>query len=363
MRGFGRVYKRSAGAAWWVEYWHRGRQFRESSGSARKTDAERLLKRRLQEMGRGRFVGPSEERLLLGDLLAAVETDYQVNGRRSLRTLRSYLPALRAAFAGSRALDVTEPRIDCYRAARLAEGLAPATVNRELAVLRRAFRLAVRQKRLSTMPTITLLAEHNTRQGFVEPTTFEAITAHVSAELRDLLRFLYLTGWRVGEALTLAWTAVDRARGLVTLRREHSKNEEPRLLPLSPDLTAIIERRWQARRATRADGTTILADLVFHRAAAPIRSFRKAWVRACAAAGVPGLLVHDLRRSAVRNAERAGVSRSVAMKLSGHKTESVYRRYRIVDETDLREALARVEAHVAGDRARTVVPIAEARRG
>ena len=61
--------------------------------------------------------------------------------------------------------------------------------------------------------------------------------------------------------------------------------------------------------------------------------------------------------------ERAGVSRSVAMKLSGHKTESVYARYRIVDETDLREALTRVEAHVAIDRARTVVPIAEARRG
>lgn len=361
MKGFGRIYRR--GGVCWIEYWHRGQQYRESSGSYRESDARRLLKRRLQETGRGHFVGPSEERVLVTDLLDAVETDYGVNGRRSIQSLPCRLNPLKSAFAGARALDVTEDRIERYRAARLAEGLAPATVNRELAVLRRAFRLGVRHRRLSTMPTITLLAEHNARQGFVEPATFEALVAHLPADLQDLARFAYLTGWRKGEALTLVWTDVDRARGLITLRRERSKNEEPRLLPLTPELAAIIERRWQARRVARADGTTILADLVFHRAGAPVRSFRKAWAAACTAAGVPRLLFHDLRRSAVRNMERASVSRSVAMKLSGHKTESVYRRYRIVDETDLRDALARVEAHVAGDRARTVVPIAEARRG
>lgn len=62
------------------------------------------------------------------------------------------------------------------------------------------------------------------------------------------------------------------------------------------------------------------------------------WREACKKAGVPGRVLHDLRRSAVRNLERAGVSRSVAMKMTGHKTESVYRRYAIVSESDLREA-------------------------
>ena len=161
--------------------------------------------------------------------------------------------------------------------------------------------------------------------------------------------------------MTLAWTDVDRPRGLVALRREHSKNEEPRLLPLTPALAAIIERRWQARTDARADGTTGLAEHVFHRGGRPIKAFRRAWDAACEAAGVPGVLFHDLRRSAVRNFERAGVSQPVAMKLSGHKTPSIYRRYRIVDETDLREALAKTELALADDQARVVVSLAAAR--
>src|SRR6266446_3931827 len=81
MRGFGRVYQR--GQVWWVEYWHRNRQLRESSGSRRRVDAERLLKGRLKRIGRGRFVGPSEDRVLLTDLLDMVVTDYEANGKRS----------------------------------------------------------------------------------------------------------------------------------------------------------------------------------------------------------------------------------------------------------------------------------------
>ncbi len=361
MKGLGRIYQR--GAIYWIEYWHRGRQFRESSGSEREGVAAKLLKKRLQEIGRGNFVGPSEERVLLTDLLDALKLDYELNGRRSIKTLTFYIAALRVAFIGSRALDVTEERIARYTRARLAEGYAPATINRELAALRRAFRLAVRQKRLAVAPSISLLAEHNVRQGFVEPATFEAIAARLPVVLRDLARFAYLSGWRKGEVMTLAWTDVDRPRGLVALRREHSKNEEPRVLPLTPALAAIIGRRWQARTVALADGTTGLAGHVFHRGGRPIRTFRGAWGAACEAAGVPGTLFHDLRRSAVRNFERAGVSQAVAMKLSGHKTPSIYRRYRIVDETDLRQALAKVEHAMAADQAPVVVSWAAAREG
>ena len=81
-----------------------------------------------------------------------------------------------------------------------------------------------------------------------------------------------------------------------------------------------------------------------------IRDFRKVWKNACAAAGVPGRIPHDLRRTAVRNLERAGVPRSVAMQLTGHKTESVYRRYAIVSESDLAEGTAKLAAlHGTGD--------------
>ena len=85
----------------------------------------------------------------------------------------------------------------------------------------------------------------------------------------------------------------------------------------------------------------------FHRKGQPLKYMRRSWTTACKNAGVPGRLLHDLRRSAVRNLERAGLSRSVAMKMTGHKTESVYRRYAIVSESDLREAAAKLAAATA----------------
>jgi integrase len=352
LRGLGRVYRR--GRVWWVEYWHRGQQHRESSRSERRVDAERLLKHRLKKIARGRFVGPAEERLLLAELLDGLAADYAVNRRRSCDTLTYRLAPLRAAFAGERAVDVTEERVERYKAARLAEQMAPATVNRELAALRRAFRLGVRLRRLSERPEITLLVEDNAREGFAEPADFAAVVDRLPAYLQDFARFAFLVGWRKGELQTLEWDAVDRAAGRVTLRRAHSKNGDPRVVPLTPALAAIIERRWAARQLPAPDGTVMLCPLVFHRAGRAVGDFRKAWATACRQANAPALLFHDLRRSAVRNLERAGVSQAVAMKITGHKTASVYRRYRIVDEADMREALTRTEAAVATPQDRKV---------
>ena len=83
---------------------------------------------------------------------------------------------------------------------------------------------------------------------------------------------------------------------------------------------------------------------VFNRDGERIKEFRTAWKSACKEAGCPGKLIHDMRRSAVRTFERAGVPRSVAMSIVGHKTESIYRRYAIVDEAMQREAAARLDA-------------------
>ena len=109
-----------------------------------------------------------------------------------------------------------------------------------------------------------------------------------------------------------------------------------------PDV--ILKALRERGPITVAQDTSALSPCVFHRNGQPVGDFRKAWARACAAAGVAGTLFHDLRRSAVRNFEKAGVSQSVAMKISGHKTASVYRRYRVVDEQDIADALVRTQA-------------------
>ena len=127
-------------------------------------------------------------------------------------------------------------------------------------------------------------------------------------DLQDFARFVYLTGWRRGEVQTLGWADVDRTHGRGRLRREHSKNGEPRVLVLVGELSALIERRWAAREYRRPNGETAISPLVLHRKGRPVGDIRKAWGTACTAAGVGGTLFHDLRRSAVRNFEKAGVS-------------------------------------------------------
>ena len=97
---------------------------------------------------------------------------------------------------------------------------------------------------------------------------------------------------------------------------------------------------------------------VFHRGGKQIRNMFKAWDTACTAAGLPGSWFHDLRRSAVRNLERAGVPQSTAMKLTGHKTASVYRRYAIADHVVLEEGVGKLAA-LHGEQ-RTVLPMRKA---
>jgi integrase len=214
-RGTGRVFTR--GGSRWIAYCHRGEERRESVAVAlgmlpsqvKVTDAWNLLKKRLAEMEDGRYVA-HQDRVVFGDLLDGLVIDYTNNGRRSVDTLTAHIKPVRAAFGLDRAVDVTEARVERYKDARLHAQRKPATVNRELAVIRRAFRLAVRQKRLAAMPAIVLLAEHNARQGFFERGDFETLCGYLPEHLRDFARFAYLSGWRKGEVASLTWADVDR---------------------------------------------------------------------------------------------------------------------------------------------------------
>jgi len=348
MRGQGRSFKR--GRVWWIAYYHRGREIRESANTTDPRKAGNLLRERLRTAGTPQFIGPTAQRLGFDDLAGMLLTDYRVNGHRSLGHAQRHVGRLRSTFGFDRALDITSDRITAYAAARLADGSKPASVNRELAALRRMFSLAVKTGKLPGRPHIALLAEDNAREGFLEPAEFEAVAAHLPPDIADAARFAYICGWRKGEVRTLEWRDVTLEHeagaitgGVIRLRRAHSKTKRGRVLVLTGDLVELISRR-AARRV-------LACPFVFHCGGRPLGTFRKAWLQAVAAAGLTGHMFHDMRRSAVRNMVRAGVPERVAMAVSGHKTRSVFDRYNIVSEADLADAAARVTAYAATRRA------------
>jgi integrase len=172
------------------------------------------------------------------------------------------------------------------------------------------------------------------------------VLKHLPEVIRPVVTFAYYTGWRIrSEVLPMQWRQIDLAAGTVRLEPGTTKNEEGRLFPFAVlhQLAEVLQEQ-RLRTNEMQSKKERLIPWVFHRNGRPIKDFRKAWKLACEAAGIAGMIPHDFRRTAVRNLERAGVSRSAAMKLTGHKTESVYRRYAIVSESDLAEGVKKLAA-------------------
>jgi integrase len=363
VRGSGRVFQRAGSAHYWISYYCRGKEHRESSRSPDRARAERLLKHRLREVGADHlgakpFVGPADARVLFEVLVQTYLQDYEVRGLRSASTAAIRAKHLGAAFGGDRAVSITPARLRAYQAARLEAGADPATVNRELSALHRMFRLAVETGLLSTTPQFPAgLDESAPRQGFFEHAEYLAVRAALPPDYQDVLDFGYHCGWRKKEITQLSWAEVDLPGGVVRLDPARSKSKTGRLLPLSPPLRAVLSRRLLARRLD--------TPLVFHRAGGrPVSDWRKTWWRATRAAGLPGKLFHDLRRTVARNLVRSGVPERVAMAIIGHKTRSMLDRYNIVSEHDLRSATQRLADYVSASPATsTVIPFPMAAAG
>jgi integrase len=337
--GFGSLLRR--GDAWYIRYSVNGTKHSESAKSPDQAIALKLLKQRTQEAGKDphHHHPTAENKVIMRDLFDAVTVDYQNAKRRSTKTLGFILKHLRPYFDTMRAVKVTGDVVARYQHERLAAKAAPGTINRESAILGKAFTLAIENRKLSSKPKIRRLKEPEARQGFTTPETFAVIEANLPDDgLRDYCRFLYETATRKTGAALLEWKDVDRAAGLITFPREIEKNGKPRQIPMVGVIGEVIERRWAARTFSR---------YVFHRNGKVITNPRLSWSNATAAAGVPNLLLHDLRRSTVKNLIAAGVDQVTAMKVTGHRSVQVFQRYNIVTTDDVRRALEKTQANAA----------------
>jgi integrase len=248
-----------------------------------------------------------------------------------------------------KAAKLTLADIDHYRTKRFSENgargkpPAPATVDREIEILKRILNYAVKCGRISANPVAgaKLLRKPNVRTTVIDEDTFEKLVDAAAAHLRPILVVAFDTGMRRNEILRLRWNQVDLRSGVIRLEVTDTKTEQAR--------TIVLTKR--AQEALRIQPRHMTSEHVFTNPATgkPYTCIKRSFEGACRRLGLKNVWFHDLRRSFVTRARRMGVPESVVMKMSGHKTRAVFDRYNIVSDDDLREAMSMIEAGHRGN--------------
>ena len=339
----GMIYLR--GKTYWIKYYRNGKPYRESAKSTKESDAKRLLKRREGDIAQGKIPGVYFDKVSFDELAESFLADYRNNGNKSLDRAEVSVNHLKKHFEGYRVTQITTPKIQAYIEYRRDAGVANATINNELAALKRMLNLGARQTppKVDRVPFIPMLKKNNVRKGFFEHGDFLALRNKLPDHLKGFVTFAYKTGWRLSEISNLTWSHVDVKQGIVRLEPGETKNDEGRTVYLDEELKEIIIQQWEARKKAEK-----LIPYVFPNqdGSNRIKQFRKSWNTACRNAKIGKRLFHDFRRTAIRNMVRSGIPERVAMMISGHKTRSVFDRYNIVSDADLKIAARKQEVYL-----------------
>jgi integrase len=303
--------------------------------------------------------------LSVGTLLDDLLQDYRINGKDYTWAEQVVRLHLRPAFGASPAVKVTTGAIRAFVAKEQKADAANATINRSLALLKRAFNLGRKATppKVQRVPYIPMLKENNVRKGFFEDADYRALLSTLPDYLKPVLAMAYWTGCRRGEILSLEWRQVDLNNGVVRLDPGATKNDESRVIPLVPDLREMLA----IQKVKRDTDFPKCKRVFFDETGEPIVRLNKSWAAACKAAGLvdatdkPTKLLHDCRRTGVRNLVRAGVPEKVCMAISGHKTRSIFDRYNIVSEDDLTNAAGKLHAYIEEGRRASAEADAKAR--
>jgi integrase len=243
------------------------------------------------------------------------------------------------AFFGSRLIrEITPSLISGYQKKRLDEKsyrkhpTRPATVNREIACLRTMFNKAIKDGKLDKNPIrgVKLLKEENVRERILSSEELERYKKSCPPWYLPIAMTAYHTAMRKGEIVNLSPSKVDLREGFIRLKAEDTKTGHGRVIPIDPGLMEILKQSLKVR--------PLNFDRVFHRNGKPINSEHIRWVHqsVCKDAGISDFTFHDFRHTAINNWRREGHDYFKIMAASGHKTISVFRRYNLVDECELR---------------------------
>ncbi|HXN24604.1 MAG TPA: site-specific integrase [Candidatus Dormibacteraeota bacterium] len=357
--GKGRIWKR--GRFFWIQYNDAsGRQIRESTRSEVRKVAEKMLTRRFGQIEVGLAPRPRAERTSIHELAEDYFRSYRINqisdiehqnsdpdidyirGKAEKRldwTEKKWNKHLKPTFGGMRASRLSTDDLNRFIEHRKRQQASNGTINRELALLKRMFNLgtACTPKKVNEVPVFPeKLTEAPPRDGFVEDAEYKRLCDNCTELwLRALIAAAYTFGFRKAELLSMRVRQVDLLDRTIRLRAQTTKNKRPRMVKMTEEVYQLLAKCVSGKEPldyvfTRADGK-------------PVRDFRVSWSKLTDAAKLSGLLLHDFRRSAVRNMVRRGVPETVAMQISGHVTREIFSRYNITSDNDIADAARLIE--------------------
>jgi len=336
-------YRRNDSKIWYALYTNaRGQRTRKSTGTEDRREAEAIEAKWRLEARRERTLGEKPDLTFEALMIAYLKHSAD---KRSIDRDRNAIKALRQVFAGRSMNRLGPPDIHAYKGSRAAQGVAPSTVNRELAVLSSAINLTNREMGQS-LPNPASGRKHRGITHRVRWITtdeaarlLDACARSRNPHLADFVTLALHTGMRKNEILGLEWSRVDLGNRLLYLEDMHTKSGKRRSIPINAIAREIIVRRLEARMRTGDQATLVFTS----RSGRRVNTLQKVFKHACAQAGITNFRIHDLRHTCAAWLVSSGVPLSEVRDLLGHCSVTVSERY----------------AHLAPERVRQAVEILE----
>jgi integrase len=327
---------------WQISYYdNQGRRRRESFRTEDRARRKLAAAIALRDTGK---LEPQEGRVKINSLSEVYKTYAKNSAPKSYSWIELVWRCHLEPFFGGKLADrISSDDLEAYRKSRLDAGAAASTVNREMTVLKATLNHAAKADppKLLRVPRFPeRLREPNPRSGFLKDNQYDAFQSNIKVPwLRAALAVSYNYGFRRSELIGLRVSQIDLKNRMIHLLPGTTKNDKGRAVAMTPEVYEVLAECVKDKKP---------GDAVFTRPnGKPVRDFRKLWRTLAKQSGVPGLLLHDLRRAAIRNMIRGGVSKHVAKRISGHTTDAVFDRYDITDETDLVDAAEKIAARRA----------------
>jgi integrase len=286
-------------------------------------------------------------------------------GLEEVKSLRSFVGRSHSVeghlvpFFGGKILSEIRPQdVEAFRGQRKKKNGNPVsvqTINHDHIALKHCLNVAIRRGLLQSNPAskVPIPNPENERDRVLSDEEWSKLYQAAKPHLRPVLLTAYQLGQRFSEIVGLTWDRVDIKRGFITLRSLDTKTKTARQVPMTPDVKMTLQRLAKVRTLTTAT-TEAAPRHVFTYEGKPLQRVSRSFKTALKDAGISDFRFHDLRHCASTNLRRAGVDTATAMKIVGHKSEKMWKRYNAIEERDLTQAAQKVHKYLQENTRRTL---------